>query len=115
MDDDMAELLVRLRARRVRDTPTQRRAGAAVRQAFDHYERTGNAAAAVKAALLPHLWQRRWLAGAAGARLAMVQDGSLEYGLLNAALGLAAGVAGDDDERAQEAFRRARDVAERLG
>ncbi|MEX2158463.1 MAG: protein kinase [Dehalococcoidia bacterium] len=114
VDDDIAALLVDY-ARAAYATADGREGWRAARQAFDHYEKTRNVAAAVKAALLPGLGSGASWPALLERGLAMVPDGSLEYGLLNAALGLAAGVAGNDDERAQEAFGRARALAERLG
>jgi class 3 adenylate cyclase/Cdc6-like AAA superfamily ATPase len=116
IDDDMAELLADYGSAS-EATLHRNEAWRSYRQAFEHYAQNRNVARAVDIAehvgstimyVLPT--QTRMVERA----LELVEEGSAEYGRLNAALGYSAGMLADD-ARAQGAFRRARDVAQRLG
>ena len=115
LDDAMAGLLLDY-ARASYATADGREGWRAVRQAFDYFEKTGNVARAVEAALIPDpvvstATHTRMLERA----LALVPDGSAEYAELNASLGVSLGGVANDPEGADEALRRAEAVATNLG
>jgi len=113
IDDEMAELLVDY-ARASYATADGREGWRATRQAFDYFERTGNVARAVQAAQLPDYRSGEGWTRMLERALALVEEGSVEYGWLNAGLGLSLEFS-NDAQRVDEAFRRARAVGERLG
>jgi class 3 adenylate cyclase/Cdc6-like AAA superfamily ATPase len=114
VDDDMADLL-RDYARGCLASGEGREGWRAGRQAFDHEEKSGDVAGAVKVALL--------LRGsiASGYRpmleraLAMVPEGSSADAQLSAALAVYDGTRGNDDAGAQRMFAHAREIANRTG
>ena len=115
LDDAMAGLLLDY-GRASYATADGREGWRAVRQAFDYFEKTGNVAQSVKAALLPDplsstAAHTRTLERA----LVLVDEGSEAYAELQASLGVSLGVVVNDYDRAQQAFRRAHAVADQLG
>ncbi len=113
IDEEMAALLADY-ARASFATNEGREGWRSTRQAFDYYEKTRNIALAVKTAQLPgsdsgESWTRMLQRA-----LALVEEGSPEYGDLNAALGDSL-IFSNDDATAQAAFSRARAVAEQHG
>jgi predicted ATPase/class 3 adenylate cyclase len=116
IDDEMAELLFEL-GRAAGHNAEITESWRSFRQAFDYYARVGNVPRAVDVAyeagtsmLLIRPSQVQLIERA----LALVEDGSEEYGKLNAALGQSAGMMGQLP-RAREAFARAEAVAVKLG
>ena len=116
MDDDLASLLFAL-GRACDANIEYREAWRCFRQAFAYYAGAGRVAEAVDLAEFAGS-STYYLApsqtGMIERVLELVEEGSSEYGRLNAALGNSVGMLGDD-ARAQEAFSRAREVAARLG
>jgi class 3 adenylate cyclase len=116
IDDEMADLLYRLSMAASATLQTSD-AWRSARQAFDYYANAGNVAKAVDVA---------YFAGTNGGfvrpsqtqlierALALVKENSEDFGRLSVALGFSAGFLGDE-QRAQEAFARADEVAQRLG
>ena len=113
MDDEMAELLFDY-ARASYASADGREGWRAQRQAFDHFERTGNVADAVKAALLAGGLTRgvsrrcsagrwRWSTKAPRSTANSTRRSVKRWAS-----------APNDDESAQVAFQRAREVADRL-
>ncbi|HEY7791626.1 MAG TPA: adenylate/guanylate cyclase domain-containing protein, partial [Vicinamibacterales bacterium] len=116
LDDDMAELLLEL-GQAATATGQANEAWRSLRQAFDHYARSGNVKRAAEVAyqvggtaLLIRPSQTQLIERA----LALVEDGTEDFGRLSAVLGYSAGMLGDEG-RARDAFRRAEDIARNLG
>ena len=116
IDDETAELLVDL-GRAALATAQVPEAWRSLRQAFDIYVHKGDARRATDVAcltgtnlILVRPSQTRLVEQA----LDLAEEGSEDYGRLNAALGLSAGMLGSDSV-AREAFSRAEEVTRRLG
>jgi eukaryotic-like serine/threonine-protein kinase len=115
MDDEMAETLVSLgRAAQSNDDISE--AWRSLRQAFDYFARAGNVGRAVDVAFyagsdleLTRPSQAQLIERA----LALIEEGSEAYGRLQAALGQSLGMMGQV-ELADQAFARAREVAQRM-
>jgi class 3 adenylate cyclase/Cdc6-like AAA superfamily ATPase len=115
MDDEMAEMLVSLgRAAQSNDDISE--AWRSLRQAFDYFARAGNVGRAVDVAFyagsdleLTRPSQAQLIERA----LALIEEGSEAYGRLQAALGQSLGMMGQV-ELADQAFARAREVAQRM-
>jgi len=115
IDDEMADLLVSL-GRAAQNNDDVREAWRCLRQAFDYFAGAGNVARAADIAFyagsdleLTRPSQAQLLTRA----LELVEEGSEQYGRLQAALGQSLGMMGQV-EQSDDAFRQAREVAERL-
>jgi serine/threonine protein kinase/class 3 adenylate cyclase len=115
-DDDLAGLLFSL-GKACDANIEYREAWRCFRQAFAHYAGTGRVAEAVDLAEFAgssFAYLAPTQTGMIERALELVEEGSAQYGRLHAALGFSVGMLGNDN-RAQEAFSRAREVAARLG
>jgi class 3 adenylate cyclase/tetratricopeptide (TPR) repeat protein len=114
MDEEMAGLLADY-ARASYASAEGREGWRATRQAFDYYERNGDGANAARVALVP----KPGLSSISLARLleralVLTDEDSEQYAMLLTSLGESYGTLGNDDEAAQEALNRARQIADRL-
>jgi|CXWL01.1.fsa_nt_gi class 3 adenylate cyclase len=116
MDDEMAELLHSLGKAAIA-TVQNAEAWRSLRQAFDYYARKGDVEHAAKVAYLVGRTDgliRPSQTQLIERALTLVEEGSEDYGRLNAALGYSAGMLGDET-RSRQALLRAEEVAGRLG
>ena len=116
IDAEMAALLVRLSQAALATLQTGE-AWRSARQAFDYYANVGNVAKAVDVAYFAGTkmqFVRPSQTQLVERALELAEENSEDFGRLSVALGFSAGMLGDE-QRAQEAFARADDVAQRLG
>ncbi|MCH7698561.1 MAG: hypothetical protein IH865_06465, partial [Chloroflexi bacterium] len=116
IDDEMADLLFRL-SLAASETLQTSEAWRSARQAFDYYANAGDVAKAVDVAYFAGTnmrFVRPSQTQLVERALDIAEENSEDFGRLTVALGYSAGMLGDE-QRAQEAFARADDVAQRLG
>jgi class 3 adenylate cyclase/tetratricopeptide (TPR) repeat protein len=116
IDDEMAELLHDLGKAALSNAQVTE-AWRSFRQAFEFYAKTGDVKRAAEVAYVAGthpLLLRRSQTQLIERALEIVEEGSADYGRLNAALGMSAAMLGDE-AAGRAAFSRAEGVARRLG